>query len=93
METAHHPILADCRVMDNLPDKSIDLVVTSPPYPMIQMWDTIFSKFNSAVATHLKKGDGMAAFEAMHRVMDPVWEECFRVLKPGGFACINIGDA
>ena len=93
METTHHPILADCRVMDNLPDKSIDLVVTSPPYPMIRMWDAIFSKFNPAVDTHLKKGEGMAAFEAMHRVLDPVWEECFRVLKPGGFACINIGDA
>jgi hypothetical protein len=29
----------------------------------------------------------------MHRILDRVWKECYRVLKPGGFACINIGDA
>jgi DNA modification methylase len=41
----------------------------------------------------LGEPDGPAAFEAMHRLLDPVWRECFRILKPGGFACINIGDA
>jgi DNA modification methylase len=29
----------------------------------------------------------------MHQELDQVWTECFRVLVPGGFACINIGDA
>jgi len=29
----------------------------------------------------------------MHKELDKVWHECFRVLKKGGFACINIGDA
>jgi DNA modification methylase len=29
----------------------------------------------------------------MHRSLEPVWREVSRVLKPGGFACINIGDA
>jgi DNA modification methylase len=29
----------------------------------------------------------------MHRLLDAAWEECDRVLKPGGIACINIGDA
>ncbi|SVE09491.1 uncharacterized protein METZ01_LOCUS462345, partial [marine metagenome] len=24
-------------------DESVDLIVTSPPYPMVEMWDTIFS--------------------------------------------------
>jgi len=29
----------------------------------------------------------------MHSELDKVWGECKRVLKPGCFACINIGDA
>jgi DNA modification methylase len=79
--------------MEGLPDNSIDLVVTSPPYPMIEMWDPIFSAFQPRITTLLKKGDGPRAFEAMHKILDSVWKECYRVLKPGGFACINIGDA
>lgn len=79
--------------MEGLSDNSIDLVVTSPPYPMIEMWDPIFSSFQPKIAALLKKGDGPKAFEAMHKTLDSVWKECHRVLKPGGFACINIGDA
>jgi DNA modification methylase len=29
----------------------------------------------------------------MHGILDRVWRELFRVLRPGGVACINIGDA
>ena len=29
----------------------------------------------------------------MHQILDPVWSECFRILKEGSFLCINIGDA
>ena len=32
--------------MSQLKEKSIDLVVTSPPYPMIEMWDEIMSNQN-----------------------------------------------
>ena len=38
-------------------------------------------------------GDGAAAFEAMHSVLDEVWEAVERALVPGGIACINVGDA
>ena len=79
--------------MKNLEDRSIDLVVTSPPYPMIEMWDGIFSSLQPNIKKLLAKEDGNGAFEAMHQVLDTIWEECYRVLKPGGFACINIGDA
>ena len=93
METNHQLIISDARQMADIGDEQIDLIVTSPPYPMIEMWDEVFSSLSGAVAAALKNGDGPAAFEAMHQVLDPVWQECFRVLRPGGFACINIGDA
>ncbi|MBE3116937.1 site-specific DNA-methyltransferase, partial [Candidatus Bathyarchaeota archaeon] len=37
--------------------------------------------------------NGNSAFEVMHQELDKVWAEVYRVLKKGGFACINIGDA
>ncbi len=76
-----------------LPNTSVDLVLTSPPYPMIGMWDETFAALSPAARAALKRSDGRGAFEAMHRALEPVWREAYRVLKPGGFACINIGDA
>ena len=93
MKTKHRIILADSRIMKDIGDDSIDLVVTSPPYPMIEMWDELFSSLSPACADALKLGDGNAAFEAMHTELDLVWRELYRVLKPGAFACINMGDA
>lgn len=71
----------------------MELIVTSPPYPMIAMWDASFRTQDPAVAEALDRGDGGAAFDLMHRILDRTWAECYRVLRPGGFACINIGDA
>jgi len=93
METGHHIWFGDSRKMDFLADQSVELVVTSPPYPMIGMWDETFSHLEPAVAESLEAANGWDAFERMHQVLDPVWQEVCRVLAPGGFACINIGDA
>jgi DNA modification methylase len=60
---------------------------------MIQMWDDIFVQQDAAIGKALEKQEGNKAFELMHKILDGVWDEAFRVLKPGGFACINIGDA
>lgn len=79
--------------MSETEDESVSLIVTSPPYPMIQMWDDIFSGIDGSVGEALEGGNGAAAWGLMHRQLDSVWAECFRVLRPGGFACINIGDA
>ena len=79
--------------MSFVADASVDLVVTSPPYPMIEMWDSGFSAQDPAVGDRLAAADGAGAFEAMHRVLDHVWKNCSRVLRSGGFLCINIGDA
>lgn len=79
--------------MDQIPSKSVDLIVTSPPYPMIEMWDETFSSLNPAIKDALDRSAGMEAYELMHRELDPVWDEVYRVLKEGGLACVNTGDA
>ncbi len=93
MKTTHRLQLGDARDLGFLPDGSVQLVVTSPPYPMIAMWDECFESMDPAVAPLLAGERGLEAFEAMHRALDTVWAECFRVLSPGGFVCVNIGDA
>ncbi len=93
MATSHSVLFQDSRALEDIPSDSIDLIVTSPPYPMIEMWDDIFGALNSEINRKIKNADGNEAFELMHKALDAVWHELFRVLKDGGFACINIGDA
>jgi len=93
MKTYHQVLLEDARDLSRIADDSVELVVTSPPYPMIEMWDAMFAGMNPTIAAALSAGDGSRAFELMHQELDEVWAECFRVLRPGCIACVNIGDA
>ncbi len=93
MKTQHRIIFKDARKMGDLVSESVELVVTSPPYPMIEMWDSVFAAQNPAIADHLRAGRGLEAFALMHELLDEVWRELYRILKPGCIACINIGDA
>lgn len=92
MKTNHNIFVAASQNMGFLDDGSVDLIVTSPPYPMIQMWDDVFSRQNVLAAYMLLKNFSRA-FEHIHYELDKVWKECHRVLRPGGFLCVNIGDA
>lgn len=60
----------------SIPSNSVHLIVTSPPYPGVPE----------------KWGDLFAEFHAAHAWLDRVWDECIRVLVPGGKLAINIGD-
>ncbi len=93
MQTIHTLVQADSRNLDMLETESVDLVVTSPPYPMIQMWDDLFSNLNPKIKKYLQKENGYQAFELMHKELEKVWKEIYRILRMGGIACINIGDA
>lgn len=77
----HEIIIGDSRKMKEVNDKTIHLIVTSPPYPMIEMWDKLFEKNNCKT------------YDEMHDYLASVWKECYRVLVDGGIMCINIGDA
>ncbi|MCX6650294.1 MAG: site-specific DNA-methyltransferase [Methanomassiliicoccales archaeon] len=91
--TVHRIIVGDSRDLSALPSGSVDLIVTSPPYPMIGMWDDLFSKLDPEIGTCLTDKDGNGAFERMHRQLDQVWRNLPRLVRTGGVVCINIGDA
>ena len=67
--------------MEELRDGSVHLVVTSPPYPMVSIWDDFFAESSANT------------YDEMHGYLNQVWKEVSRVLVLGGIACINIGDA
>lgn len=73
-------IIGDSRSMSEIADSQIDLIVTSPPY-----W-------------HLKDygmpgqiGYGQSLHEYLCSLY-LVWQECFRILRPGSRLCVNVGD-
>ena len=91
--TNHKIEFSDSRLLSAIEDKSVDLVVTSPPYPMIEMWDSLFGSLNPEIRNLLKQVNGPGAFELMNQELDKTWDELARVVKDSGFVCINIGDA
>ena len=93
MSTNHKVYYKKAQEMEEVEDNSIALIITSPPYPMIEMWNEIFSQQNKEIKAALEVGDGKLAFEKMHEELDKVWKELYRILIPGGIVCINIGDA
>jgi site-specific DNA-methyltransferase (cytosine-N4-specific) len=80
-QTTQKVAFGDARSMKEIGEGEVHLVITSPPYPMLQMWDELFERL------------GCRSYEAMHKMLEEVWAECYRVLCQGGIACINIGDA
>lgn len=93
MQSTHTLLIQDARDLSALAEGAVQLVVTSPPYPMIEMWDEAFTALDPAVGPLLAAGQGMSAFARMHEALDAVWAACARALCPGGFLCVNIGDA
>lgn len=91
--TRHKIEFYDSRILLTVKNESVDLVVTSPPYPMIEMWDRLFASLNPEIADSLQQFNGRSAFELMNLELDKIWNELARVVKESGLVCINIGDA
>jgi len=90
MKTTHSFIIGDSRqVLQDVERHSVDLVVTSPPYPMIEMWDECFEAMEPKIA----EAGYNEAFHLMHNQLERVWASLFNILKPGGIVCINMGNA
>lgn len=92
MKTKHKLFIKNSSDLSDINNSEIDLVVTSPPYPMIEMWDDLFIRLNPSTKEQLNL-DPDDAFELMHKELDLIWSELYRVVKDGGIVCINIGDA
>ena len=60
--------------MDELPENSVHLMITSPPYNASKEYDENLN------------------LEEYLSFLSRVWQETFRVLVPGGRACINIAN-
>jgi DNA modification methylase len=81
LETRHVLHLGDARDLSFLPDESIHLVVTSPPY-----W---------TLKEYLENGDQLGHIEDYDHFVseiEKVWKEVYRVLVPGGRIVIVVGD-
>jgi len=60
--------------MDELPDNSVHLMVTSPPYNVSKEYDNDLS------------------LNEYLNLLNTVWRETYRVLVPGGRACVNVAN-
>lgn len=80
MKTFHKIIIGDSRKMNEISDKSIHLIITSPPYWQLKDYGVDNQiGFNNS-------------YEEYIHYLNLVWNECYRVLHDGCRLCINIGD-
>lgn len=77
----HRIVRGDARDLSMLGDQSVHLVVTSPPY-----WN--LKEYNDSTGQ-------LAAIEDYDRFVEELvrcWQECYRVLVPGGRLVVVVGD-
>lgn len=79
--TKHRLVHGDARNLSFLPDASVHLVVTSPPYWTLKRYEE-----NPHQLGHVKE------YEAFLDCLRKVWEGCYRVLVPGGRLICVVGD-
>jgi DNA modification methylase len=72
---------ADARQLDWIPDGSVHLVLTSPPYWTLKEYPR-----------HPGQLGLVADYDQFHDELDKVWRHCFRVLVPGGRLVCVVGD-
>jgi site-specific DNA-methyltransferase (adenine-specific) len=80
-KTRHQLWLGDARDLSRIPDRSVHLVVTSPPYWTLKEYAGAKGQLGA-----------IANYEAFLDELDKVWAECVRVLAPGGRVCCVVGD-
>lgn len=79
--TRHRLILGDARQLDEIPDESVHLVVTSPPYWTLKRYNDREGQLG-----HIPD------YEVFLDELDRVWRHCLRVLVEGGRLVVVVGD-
>ncbi len=78
--THHKIVLGDSRSLKQIKDKSVQLIITSPPYWQLKDYGAVNQiGFNDSYEEYINN-------------LNLVWKECYRVLSDGCRLCINIGD-
>jgi site-specific DNA-methyltransferase (adenine-specific) len=78
--THHKIIIGDSRGMAEVPDESIHLVITSPPYWQLKDYGSRNQiGFDNSYEDYINN-------------LNIVWNQCHRILKKGCRLCVNIGD-
>lgn len=75
------------------PPNSVNLVVTSPPYPMVEMWDDLFKSCDPAIKNAIENDNWDTAHTEMHTYLNQIWDQLIKVTKEHGIIAINIGNA
>lgn len=76
--------------MDELPNESVTLVVTSPPYWNVKDY-SLDGWQNKKISKKIKGQIGdINNYDKYLKSMNSIWEECYRVLEPSGKLCINV---
>ncbi len=75
--------------MEELPDGSINLIVTSPPYFNIKDYSKDGHQKNSIADKKEGQIGDIENYKDFIDMMLPIWKECFRVLVPNGKLVIN----
>lgn len=78
--TEHKIIFGDSRSLNQIKDKSVQLIITSPPYWQLKDY---------GIKEQIGFND---SYEEYINNLNLVWKECNRVLSDGCRLCINIGD-
>jgi site-specific DNA-methyltransferase (adenine-specific) len=81
LPTTHRLVQGDARDLSFIPDKSIHLIVTSPPYWTLKRYNDSEGQMG-----HIEEYEQFLA--ELHRV----WSEVLRVLVPGGRLVCVVGD-
>ena len=90
-------INGDClEELKELDDNTVDLICSDPPYGLSFMgkkWDSFNEVISFEGESHVYAKKGFKRLPrnkpiAMEEFFVPIWKECLRVLKPGGFAFI-----
>ena len=79
--TMHRVGIADARDLSSIDDRTVHLVVTSPPYWTLKQYE----------GSQGQLGD-LEDYEEFLVELDKVWRECARVLVPGGRVVCVVGD-